>query len=206
MTPEDLSILIVHSSSGHSGKTTICASLVRDLPFDVYIKLSRGSPHLSARSLSAGTLPPMEGDTGRLLQLVRSPRLAPLMDVLFLDGPREETDNAVRLALDRWPTGTRVLVEGFSAPIPRRSATMYVLGCPLPADAKPDTGLRVAQADLIVINRFPACSPPVEAALLALLRDWNPRADQVVGSAEDAVFLATIETAVLRLLPSLGSA
>ena len=33
------STLVVHSASGHSGKTTICRSLVRDLPFEVYIKL-----------------------------------------------------------------------------------------------------------------------------------------------------------------------
>lgn len=206
MTLEGPSILIVHSSSGHSGKTTMCMSLVRDLPFDVYIKLSRRSPNLAARSLSSGTLPLMEGDTGRVLQLVRSPGLAPLADVLFLDGPREATDDAVRLALDRWPPGTRILVEGFCTPIPHRSATMYVLGCPLPPHAKPDMGLRAAQADLIVINRFSACSPPAEAGLLALLRDWNPRADQVAGSAEDAVFLATIEAAVLHFLPSLGNA
>ncbi len=34
---EARSTLVVHSASGHSGTTTICRSLVRDLPFDVYI-------------------------------------------------------------------------------------------------------------------------------------------------------------------------
>jgi len=193
MTSECHSILIVHSASSHSGKTAICRSLVRDLPFDVYVKLSRHSPHLVIRSLSAGTLPLAEGDTGRLNQSIRSPLLPPLSDILLLDGPRSETDEAVLSAIDTWPPETRFLIEGYCTPLPSRSVTMYVLRCPLSPEMKPDTGTMAARADLVVINRFPACTPPEEAALLALLRDWNPHVNQVSGSAEDPAFIETVE-------------
>ncbi len=206
MTPKSRSILIVHSSSGHSGKTTICSSLVHDLPFDIYIKLSRHSPHLVTRSFSAGTLPPGEGDTGRLNQSIRSSLLASLSDILLLDGPRPETDEAVLSAVHQSPPETRFLIEGYCTPLPNRSLTMYVLPCPLSPNAKPDTGVMAAQADLVVINRFPACTAPEEAALLALLRDWNPHANQVSGSADDSMFIETVEASVLSLLPALRRA
>lgn len=206
MTLEHASILVVHSASGHSGKTTICKALVHDLPFDIYIKLSRRSPHLAARSLSAGTLSEADGDTGRLSQSQRAAHLGPLSDILFLDGPRSETDEAIASAVQQWPPDTRILIEGYCTPLPQRSQTMYVLSCPLAPDPKPDMGTSAAQANLIVVNRFPGCSPVAEAALVALLRDWNPQAALVAGSIENRVFLETVEEAVLRLLPALGSA
>ncbi|MCE5193173.1 MAG: hypothetical protein ABFD13_03360 [Candidatus Cryosericum sp.] len=206
MTSECHCILIVHSSSSHSGKTAICRSLVHDLPFDVYIKLSRHSSHLVTRSLAAGTLPAGAGDTGRLHQSIRSPLLPPLSDILLLDGPRSETDEAVLSAIDTWPPETRFLIEGYCTPLPNRSVTMYVLRCPLSPEMKPDTGIMAARADLVVINRFPACTPPEEAALLALLRDWNPHVNQVSGSAEDSAFIETVEASVLSLLPVLRHA
>jgi hypothetical protein len=200
------STLVVHSASGHSGKTTICRSLVRDLPFDVYIKLSRHSLHLAARSLSAGTLPLEGGDTGRLSQSERSPWLQPLRDIILLDGPHRETEEAVVRILAKWPVETRVLIEGNCSSVPERSRYMYVLRCPLLQSAKPNMGTMAARADLLVVNRFPGCTPAEEAALLALLRDWNPRANQVSGSVEDTTFIETVKAAVLDLLPLLHSA
>jgi len=205
-TPSDArSILVVHSASGHSGKTTVCRSLVRDLPFDVYIKLSRHSLHLAARSLAAGTLPLEGGDTGRLSQAERSPWLHPLRDILLLDGPHQETEDAVALAIRQWSMNTRVLIEGNCSSVPERSRFMYVLRCPLLQSAKDNMSIMAARADLLVVNRFPGCTAPEEAALLAILRDWNPRATQVSGSVEDATFIETVEGAVLDLLPLLHS-
>ncbi|MHB8106646.1 MAG: hypothetical protein ACYDH4_04360 [Candidatus Cryosericum sp.] len=206
MTSGARSTLIVHSASGHSGKTTICRSLVRDLPFEIYIKLSRRSPHLAARSLAAGTLPIDGGDTGRLSQSERSPQLRPLRDVILLDGPHRETDEAVATILHRWPLETPVLIEGNCSSVGERSRTMYVLRCPLLQSAKANMDVMVAAADLLVVNRFPGCTPAEEAGLLALLRDWNPHADQISGSVQDEVFLETLEAAVLDLLPLLRSA
>lgn len=203
---EARSTLVVHSASGHSGKTTICRSLVRDLPFDVYIKLSRHSLHLATRSLLAGTLPLEGGDTGRLSQSERSPWLKPLRDIILLDGPHGETEEAVVRILAQWPAKTRVLIEGNCSSVPERSRYMYILRCPLLQSAKPNMGTMAARADLLVVNRFPGCTPAEEAALLALLRDWNPRANQVSGSVEDTTFVDTIEAAVLDLLPLLHSA
>ncbi len=203
---EARSTLVVHSASGHSGKTTICRSLVRDLPFDVYIKLSRHSLHLATRSLLAGTLPLEGGDTGRLSQSERSPWLKPLRDIILLDGPHGETEEAVVRILAQWPANTRVLIEGGCSSVSERSRYMYILRCPLLQSAKPNMGTMAARADLLVVNRFPGCTPAEEAALLALLRDWNPRANQVSGSVEDTTFVDTIEAAVLDLLPLLHSA
>lgn len=206
MTSDVHSTLIVHSASGHSGKTTICRSLVRDLPFEVYIKLSRHSLHLATHSLAAGTLPIEGGDTGRLSQSGRSPWLRPLRDIILLDGPHQETEEAVAATLQQWPPETRVLIEGNCSSVPERSRTMYVLRCPLLQTAKPNMGIMAARADLLVVNRFPGCTPAEEVALLALLRDWNPHANQISGSVQDAVFIETVEAAVLDLLPLLRSA
>ncbi|HWQ21294.1 MAG TPA: hypothetical protein VN478_01035 [Clostridia bacterium] len=200
------STLIVHSASGHSGKTTICRSLVRDLPFDVYIKLSRHSLHLVERSLAAGTLPATGGDTGRLSQSERSPALQPLRDIILLDGPHDETESAVVRIFQQWPVETRILIEGNCSSVPERSRRAYVLRCPLLQSAKSNMSSMSSLADLLVINRFPGCTPAEESALLALLRDWNPRANQVSGSVEDAGFLETVEAAVLDLLPALRNA
>jgi len=200
------STLVVHSACAQSGKTTICRSLVRDLPFDIYIKLSRHNLHLVMRSLAAGTLPLEGGDTGHLCQLERSPWLRPLRDIILLDGPRQETDEAVALALRQWPPETRVLIEGNCSSVPERSRTMYVLRCPLLQSAKPNMGIMAARADLLVVNRFPGCTLPEEAALLAVLRDWNPHANQISGSVQDAAFIETVEATVLDLLPLLHSA
>ena len=200
------SALVVHSASGHSGKTTICRSLVSDLPFDVYIKLSRHSLHLVERSLSAHTLPLDGGDTGRLSQSERSPALQPLRDIILLDGPHQETEEAVAKTLQRWPLETRVLIEGNCSSVPERSRYMYVLRCPLLQSAKPNIGIMAARADLLVVNKFPGCQSAEEAALLALLRDWNPHANQVSGSVEEAGFIETVEAAVLDLLPALRPA
>jgi hypothetical protein len=206
MASDPHSTLVVHSASGHSGKTTICRSLVRDLPFEVYIKLSRYSLHLATHSLAAGTLPIEGGDTGRLSQSERSPWLPPLHDIILLDGPHRETEEAVARTLQQWPVETRVLIEGNCSSVPERSRTMYVLRCPLLQSAKPNMGIMAARADLLVVNRFPGCMPAEEAALLALLRDWNPHANQISGSVQDAVFIETVEAAVLDLLPLLRSA
>ena len=200
------STLVVHSASGHSGKTTICRSLVRNLPFEVYIKLSRHSLHLVTRSLAAGTLPIVGGDTGRLSQSERSPWLRPLRDIILLDGPQQETEEAVATTLQQWPLETPIIIEGNCSSVPERSRYMYVLRCPLLQSAKPNMGIMAARADLLVVNRFPGCMPAEEAALLALLRDWNPHANQVSGSVQDATFIETVEAAVLDLLPLLRSA
>ena len=204
--PDTRSTLVVHSASGHSGKTTICRSLVSDLPFDVYIKLSRHSLHLVERSLSAHTLPLEGGYTGRLSQSGRSPALQPLHDIILLDGPHQETEEAVAKALQRWPLETRVLIEGNCSSVPEISRYMYVLRCPLLQSAKPNIGIMAARADLLVVNKFPGCQSAEEAALLALLRDWNPHANQVSGSVEEAGFIETVEAAVLDLLPALRPA
>ncbi|MCX6097226.1 MAG: hypothetical protein NTZ77_01880 [Caldiserica bacterium] len=205
-TPSDArSILVVHSASGHSGKTTICRSLVRDLPFDAYIKLSRHSLHLATHSLAAGTLPLEGGDTGRLSQSERSPWLRPLRDIILLDGPHQETEDAVALTIRQWPVDTRVLIEGNCSSVPDRSRSMYVLRCPLLQSAKTNMSIMAARADLLVVNRFPGCTEPEEAALLAILRDWNPRATEVSGSVEDTTFIETVEAAVLDLFPLLRS-
>jgi len=206
MTSDTRSTLVVHSASGHSGKTTICRSLVRDLPFDVYIKLSHHSLHLATRSLAAGTLPIEGGDTGRLSQSERSPWLRPLRDIILLDGPHQETEEAVATTLQQWPLKTPILIEGNCSSVPERSRYMYVLRCPLLQSAKPNMGIMAARADLLIVNRFPGCTPAEEAALLALLRDWNPHANQISGSVQDATFIETVEAAVLDLLPLLRSA
>src|SRR5450756_374242 len=206
MASDAHSTLVVHSASGHSSKTTICRSLVRDLPFEVYIKLSRHSPHLATRSLTAGTLPIEGGDTGRLSQSERAPWLRPLRDIILLDGPHQETEKAVAMTLQQWPLETCVLIEGNCSSVPERSRTMYVLRCPLLQNAKPNMGIMAARADLLVVNRFPGCMPAEETALLALLRDWNPHANQISGSVQDAVFIEMVEAAVLDLLPLLRSA
>ena len=205
MAADVRSTLIVHSASGHSGKTTICRSLVRDLPFDVYIKLSHQSLHLVKRSLAAGTLPPEGGDTGRLNQSERTPWLRPLRDIILLDGPHQETDEEVGTTLQQWPLETPILIEGNCSSVLERSRIMYVLRCPLPESAKPNIGAMAARADLLVVNRFPGCMPTEEAALLAVLRDWNPHANQVSGSVQDTVFIETVEAAILDLLPVLRS-
>ncbi len=206
MPSDARSTLVVHSACAQSGKTTICRSLVQDLPFDIYIKLSRHSLHLVKRSLAAGTLPLEGGDTGYLSQLERSPWLQPLRDIILLDGPHQETDEAVALTLRQWPPETPILIEGNCSSVAERSRYMYVLRCPLLQSAKPNMGIMAARADLLVVNRFPGCTPAEEAALLALLRDWNPHANQISGSVQDAVFIETVEAAVFDLIPLLHSA
>ena len=72
------SILVVHSAAGHSGKTTLCRALVRDLRFDVYIKLAHRASPVEVLSLAAGTLTSAQGDTGRIADIQRSQGLNPL--------------------------------------------------------------------------------------------------------------------------------
>jgi hypothetical protein len=129
-----------------------------------------------------------------------------LRDIILLDGPHQETEEAVATILQQWPLETPILIEGNCSSVPERSQTMYVLRCPLLQSAKPNMGIMTARADLLVVNRFPGCMPAEEAALLALLRDWNPHANQVSGSLRDATFIETVEAAVLNLLPLLRSA
>lgn len=199
-------VLVVHSAAGHSGKTTICRALVRGLPFDVYIKLSRHSPHLIQSSASKGTLPPDTGDSGLLHRLERSSWLPPLVDVLFLDGPRQETDVAVLNAIRAHPAGTRFLVEGNCSPVDGLMRYMYVFPCPLPETAKHDTAAAVQRADLFVVNRFPGCSTATEHAMTAVLHEANPHAALLSGSTQDVMFIDTIEATVLELMPALGHA
>ncbi len=204
MNVRESRLLVVHSATGHSGKTTICRALIRDLPFDLYIKLSRQSPHLVERSVSMGNLSPEEGDTGRLHTLQRSPGLVSLHDIIFLNGPRNETDAALTHILEQQQDGS-ILVEG-SCSLPKQDARdLYVLRCPLPLTVKLDMRTMVKQADILLVNRFPICSPAEEQALLALLHDLNPHAARLAGSVEDPLFLETIEEVVSGLLPSLGS-
>lgn len=196
-------MLVVHSAARHSGKTTICRSLIRDLPFDIYIKLSHHSPYLVQRTASTGTLPRGEGDTGRLGDLRRSPGLQPLTDVLFLDGPRQDTDQAVLRTVHGASQGTRFLVEGHcSAAAGCLTKYVYVLPCPLPESAKSDTGAMVRRADVLIVNRFPTCEPARERALTAMLHDANPRAALLCGSTEDQLFIDTVEATVFQLLPA----
>jgi G3E family GTPase len=129
-----------------------------------------------------------------------------LRDIILLDGPHQETEEAVAMTLQQWPLETPVLIEGNCSSVPERSRTMYVLRCPLLQSAKSNMRIMAARADLLVVNRFPGCTPAEEAALLAVLRDCNPRANQVSGSVQDAVFIETVEAAVLDLLPLLHSA
>jgi hypothetical protein len=129
-----------------------------------------------------------------------------LRDIILLDGPHQETEEAVAMILQQWPPETPVLIEGNCSSVPQRSRYMYVLRCPLPQSAKPNMGIMAARADLLVVNRFPGCTQAEEAALLALLRDWNPHANQISGSVQDAAFIETVEAAVLDLLPLLRSA
>jgi len=200
------SVLVVHSAAGHSGKTTICRALVRDLPFDVYIKLSRHSPHLVQQSASDGTLPPDTGDSGLVHRLPRSSWLPPLADVLFLDGPRQETDVAVLNTIHLHPAGTRFLVEGSCSPADELMRYVYLFPCPLPATAKQDTAAAVQRAHLLIVNRFPGCSAAAERAMTAVLHDANPHAAVLSGSTQDTLFIETIEAAVLDLMPALGHA
>ncbi len=196
-------MLVVHSAARHSGKTTICRSLICDLPFDVYVKLSHHSPCLIQRTASSGTLPRGEGDTGRLGSLRRSPGLQPLADVIFLDGPRRETDQAVLHTVHSAPCGTRFLIEGncaAAADCPTRYA--YVLPCPLPENIKSDVEAMARRADILIINRFPGCEAAREQALTAILHDVNPRAALLCGSTEDRLFIDTVEAAVVPLLPA----
>jgi len=204
--PDEPSVLVVHSAAGRSGKTTICRALVRDLPFDVYIKLSRHSPCLIQSSAAAGTLPPDMGDSGLLHRLQRSSWLPPLIDVLFLDGPREETDLTVLNAIHAHPAGTRFLVEGNCSPVEGLMRYVYVFPCPLPETAKQDTSVSVQQADLLVMNRFPGCTTATEYAMAAVLRDANPYAALLSGSTQDIRFIDMIKAAVLKLIPALGHA
>jgi hypothetical protein len=129
-----------------------------------------------------------------------------LRDIILLDGPHQETEDAVAMTLRQWPLETPVLIEGNCSSVPERSRTMYVLHCPLLQSAKPNMGIMAARADLLVVNRFPSCTRAEEASLLEALRDWNPHANQISGSVQDAVFIETVEAAVLDLLPLLRSA
>jgi hypothetical protein len=129
-----------------------------------------------------------------------------LRDIILLDGPHRETEDAVATALQQWPADTPVLIEGNCSSVPERSRYLYVLRCPLLQSAKPNMRIMAAQADLLVVNRFPGCTPAEEAALLALLRDWNPQANEISGSVQDESFIDTVEAAVLELLPVLRSA
>lgn len=198
-------ILIIHSAASHSGKTTLCRALARDLPFDTYVKLSRHTDHLVECSLSAGNLGIATGDTSLLLSSRRTPGLLPLRDVLFCSGPRDETDGAVMRALVRWGTAVRVLVEGNCSVAPIPSLHLFVLSCPLPSTCKPDTGTSASGAGLLVVNRLPSCSAAEERALATLLHEWNPCATVLSGSLEDNMFLATVEGEVVSLLPMLLS-
>jgi len=197
------SILVVHSAAGHSGKTTLCRALVRDLPFDVYIKLAHRASRVEVLSLVRGTLVPAQGDTGRIADMQRSRGLNALHDVLLVDGPRGETDRAVADLLASWPDGSRILIEGNCSPLPWRPRFLYVLPCPLPPTAKPDMTEMTRRADLVVVNRFPGCSPSEQAALLALLRDVHQGVAQIAGSLQEVHVLAEIEGAVATLLPAL---
>ena len=197
------SILVVHSAVGHSGKTTLCRALVRDLPFDVYIKLAHRAPHLDVLSLARGTLAPARGDTGRIADMQRSQGLNALHDVLLVDGPRGETDRAVADLVASWPDGSCVLVEGNCSSLPWRPRFLYVLPCPLPPTAKPDMAEMTLRADLVVVNRFPGCTSSEQAALLALLRDVHPGVAQIAGSLHEVRILENIEATVAILLPAL---
>lgn len=201
---EEATVLVIHSAAGHSGKTTICRALVRDLPFEVYIKLSRRSPQLTVSSLCAGDLLSCQGDTGRIRELRRRPGLPPLAEVAFVDGPRGETDAAIVRLLQGHP-GNLAIVEG-SCALPRQLARyLFVLPCPLPPTAKPDLADRARHADLLVVNRFPACPQAEEEAMLAFLRDLSPGTAQLAGSTQDPLFLETVEEMVRNLFARFGN-
>ena len=198
------SILVVHSAAGHSGKTTLCRALVRDLPFDVYIKLAHRASHAEVFSRAQGSLPPAQGDTGRIADMQRQQGLSPLDDVLLVDGPRGDTDCVVADLLASWPDHRRVLVEGNCSSLSWQSRFLYVLPCPLPPTAKPDMAQMTLRADLVVVNRFPGCTSSEQTALLALLRDVHPGVSQIAGSLQDARVLEDIVAMVTILLPALA--
>lgn len=197
------SILVVHSAAGHSGKTTLCRALVRDLRFDVYIKLAHRASPVEVLSLAAGTLTSAQGDTGRIADIQRSQGLNPLDDVLLMDGPRGETDRTLADLVRSWPEGRRVVVEGNCSSLLSQSRFLYVLPCPLPPTAKPDMAQMTLRADLVVVNRFPGCTLSEQTALLALLRDVHPGVAQIAGSLQDHRVLEDVEAMVTHLLPAL---
>jgi len=197
------SVLVVHSAAGHSGKTTLCRALVRDLPFDVYIKLAHRASPVEVLSLATGTLTSAQGDTGRIADIQRSQGLNPLDDVLLVDGPRGDTDRAVADLVASWPERRRALVEGNCSSLPGHSRFLYVLPCPLPPTAKPDMAQMTLRADLVVVNRFPGCTLSEQTALLALLRDVHPGVSQIAGSLQDPRVLEDVEAMVTHLLPAL---
>lgn len=201
MPADTPSVLVIHSAAGRSGKTSICRALARDLAFDIYVKLSRHSSHLIQQIMSSGTLSSEKGDSGLLRGLHRSSWLPPLADVIFLDGPCQETDAAVLQAARTWPLGTRFLIEGSCAPVDSLTKYAYVVPCPLPGTAKPDMAAMIRRADLLIVNRFPGCSSATESALTAILHDTNPQAALLSGSTLDQLFMDTIEAAICELLP-----
>jgi len=140
-------IISVSSSSKKAGKSSLASFLVRELGADFGLKVSSGGAHTTSETVitdpevidSAGT------DTGYLKE-------AGAKLVLWVNTGEGRLEGEITRALDMFPSGGLLLVEGNSAvPYLNPDFAVFLMSVPF-EDFKPSANLALSKADLVLVD------------------------------------------------------
>ena len=140
-------IISVSSSSKKAGKSSLASFLVRELGADFGLKVSSGGAHTTSETVitdpevidSEGT------DTGYLKE-------AGAKLVLWVNTGEGRLEGEITRALDMFPSGGLLLVEGNSAvPYLNPDFAVFLMSVPF-EDFKPSANLALSKADLVLVD------------------------------------------------------
>ena len=140
-------IISVSSSSKKAGKSSLASFLVRELGADFGLKVSSGGAHATSETVitdpevidSEGT------DTGYLKE-------AGAKLVLWVNTGEGRLEGEITRALDMFPSGGLLLVEGNSAvPYLNPDFAVFLMSVPF-EDFKPSANLALSKADLVLVD------------------------------------------------------
>jgi len=140
-------IISVSSSSKKAGKSSLASFLVRELGADFGLKVSSGGAHTTSETvITDPEVIDCEGtDTGHLKE-------AGAKLVLWVNTEEGMLEGEITRALDMFPSGGLLLVEGNSAvPYLNPDFAVFLMSVPF-EDFKPSANLALLKADLVLVD------------------------------------------------------
>jgi hypothetical protein len=185
-------ILTVSSSSKKAGKSTLASRLVKELGADYGMKVSSGESHRTASPIITdekiigrpGT------DTGALVE-------AGAGAVVWVNAPTDKLGRELRRALDMFPPGGIMVLEGNSAlGYLDPEFSIFLMNVPF-EDFKQSAGAALSRADLVLVDMRGPLAGTDGNSLLGEIKERAPgaavrfyRDDGEMRQALDAAVLA----------------
>jgi molybdopterin-guanine dinucleotide biosynthesis protein len=161
-------IVSVSSSSKKSGKSTVAAYLVRELRADYGLKVSSGSHSATGIVTDTRIISRKGTDTGSLVR-------AGAKLVIWVNSPQGQLSSDIRQALELFPAGGLLVVEGNSALTHLTpDFAVFVMTVPF-EDFKPSAVQAIKRADLVLVDKRSAV---VGRDIKAIEAEINERAPE----------------------------